>query len=371
MRPTPSLRLLFIAATLIAAACGEADSPLEPPGMEAPKPEVHPAVAPLAGYDYWADGYLRSRDKLASSSTPEAGHAWSRSGGRMTIIKVAGTTGRYIARFGGLTALLGGASTVHVTGLGEEPTYCQPAGDRLVRDSVQVRCYKVGTGAAANALFSLQVLGKRGDRAFAYANQPTATDYAPAPAGSWNPTGATRVRRFGVGVYVVTFTGLGSKLSFGIGGHAQANAVGTGKAHCKIYEWGSGSDVAVEVRCYTRAGAPADSKFTVIFTPPAAHLAYAWADQPSTPLYATMPTFTYNPSGFLAQVFNYGTGTYQVTWPEVDGKIRGSGNVQVTAWGEGNAQCKTLGTGLQDVSVRCFAPDGSLVDSYYTVLLGS
>jgi hypothetical protein len=312
MRIATSLRLLLVPAALFAAACDDARDPLEPPvaeeGLPAPAPQH--TTGPLEDLAYWADGYLKSRDKLASSSTPEATLSFNRSGGRITITKVGGTTGRYVARFGGLSALLGTANTVHVSADGVDATYCKPVGGRLVHDSVEVRCFKIGTGAAANALFSLQVVGKRDDRAFAFAHQPTAADYSPAAAGSWNPTGATRVRRAGVGTYVVTFSGLGARLSTGVGGHVQANAVGTGKAHCKTYEWGSGTDVGVEVRCYTPAGTPADSKFTVLFTPPAAHLAYAWADQPSSAYYSPYAVFSSNPVGGAVTITNYGTGVY-------------------------------------------------------------
>ena len=51
-------------------------------------------AGPLEDLAYWADGYLRSRDKIASFSTPEPSHSFNRSDGAMTITKVAGTTGR-------------------------------------------------------------------------------------------------------------------------------------------------------------------------------------------------------------------------------------------------------------------------------------
>jgi hypothetical protein len=146
--------------------------------------------------------------------------------------------------------------------------------------------------------------------------------------------------------------------------------VGTGKAHCKTWEWGSGTDVGVEVRCYTPAGAPVDTKFTVLFTPPAAHPAYAWADQPRPP--TTRPTvFSSNPLGGAVTITNYGTGVYSIAWIGVDAEIRDFGNTQVTAYGEGAAQCKVSGFTHETVGVLCFAPNGSRVDTYFTVLLGS
>jgi hypothetical protein len=146
--------------------------------------------------------------------------------------------------------------------------------------------------------------------------------------------------------------------------------VGTGKAHCKTWEWGSGTDVGVEVRCYTPAGAPVDTKFTVLLTPPAAHPAYAWADQPRPP--TTRPTvFSSNPLGGAVTITNYGTGVYSIAWIGVDAEIRDFGNTQVTAYGEGAAQCKVSGFTHETVGVLCFAPNGARVDTYFTVLLGS
>ena len=183
---------------------------------------------------------------------PEA--SWSRSGGAITVTKVPGTTGRYVARFANLTTLLGGKSTVHATATGVSygGTYCKPLGAFMVRDSVEVRCYRIGTGAAANTDFSLDVLGKRGDRAFAFANQPAATSYAPASAGSYNPAGVTRVYRDGVGRYRVVFSGMGAFIPQGFGGHVQANAVGTGKVHCIVERWSGTPDLSVTVECSRR-----------------------------------------------------------------------------------------------------------------------
>jgi hypothetical protein len=336
-----------------------------------PRPQEN--AGPLEDLAYWADGYLRSRDKIASFSTPEPSHSFNRSGGAMTVTKVAGTTGRYVARFRGLSALLGTRSTVHVTEFGgtQDATYCKPVGAYLVRDSVEVRCFKIGTGAAANALFYLQVAGKRADRAFAFAHQPTATGYSPAAAGSWNPAGASKVTRTGVGQYLVTFNGLGARLPAGVGGHVQVNAVGVGKAHCEIGAWGGSPDLAVRVGCYTPAGAPVDAKFIVLFALPAAHLAYALADQLDRDNYSPSPVYSSNPVGGAITITRYAVGEYDIVWTGVEAEIRDFGNAQVTAYGQDGAQCKVAGVIKDAVGVQCFAPNGTPVNTYFTVLLGS
>ena len=306
MRAATSLRLLLVPAALLASACDYSSSPLAPeelPVAEAEAPDAERTTGPLEDLAYWADGYLWAAT-VGGTVTPVSNASFNRSGGAITVTKVAGTTGRYLARFRGLSGLLGGKSTVHVTGTGAKlgASYCKPVGGFLVRDSVEVHCCRMGTGAAVNHE-SLDVLGKRDDqRAFAFANQPTATNYAPASAGSSNPAGATRVYRDGVGGYRVVFTGLGARLPAGVGGHVQVNAVGTNKVHCKINQWGGSTDLSVTVACYSgggpggrevrdalhaagrppglRLGRPADLSLTIPI-PPTARI--RWAERWSSP----------------------------------------------------------------------------------------
>ena len=231
-----SFRLLLLPIALVAAGCEDNESPFEPLPAEEPVPVVEPTSGPLEDLAYWADGYLQATNPTATSYHPLAERSFNRSGGAMTITKVAGTTGRYIARFSGLSALLGGKSTVRVTASGDNNTYCKPVSASLVRDSVEVRCFRIGTGAAANVAFYLQVIGKRDNLAFAFGNQPTAVSYTPSSAGTWNPAGATQVVRIGIGQYYVSFKGLGGRLPADVEGHVQVNAIGTGKTYCKVEE---------------------------------------------------------------------------------------------------------------------------------------
>lgn len=374
MRAFAPLRLLLVSATaLVAAACGDSFNPIAPeePASAADVPTPEPVTGPLEDFAYWADGYLWAGTvdgKVITQSTA----LYNRSGGGITVTKVAGTTGRYVTRFTNLSGLLGGKSTVHVTASGGKlgGHYCKPVNGFLVRDSVEVRCYVVGTATPVNAEITVGVLGKRDDRAFAFANQLTATSYAPASAGSWNPAGATRVYRDGMGAYRVIFTGMGSRLP-GSGGHVQVNAVGTGKGHCMVSEWGGSPDLVVSVACYAPGGARADAKFTVLVTPPAAHLAYVWADQPTQPSYTPDARYSSNPVGGAVTITRTFVGSYDIRWIGIDAEIRGLGNTQVTAWGFNNAQCKVAGFGPESVSVRCYGPNGALIDTHFTALLGS
>jgi hypothetical protein len=361
MRAAIPLSFLLLPAALLATACSDVSNPAEP----------WEATGPLEDLAYWADGYLRSNNRTAPVSTAEAAYSFNRGGGAMTITKVAGTTGRYIARFKGLSALLGAKTTLHATSWELDKTYCQPVGAFLARDSVEVRCYKAGTGTPTNGLFYLSVLGRRDDRAFVFANQPTAASYSPANSGSWNPTGATRVVRMGLGKYQVTFAGIATRFPAGFGGHLQVSAVGTGKAYCKLEEWGGLTDLSVYLGCYSPAGAAADTKFTVQVTPPAAHLAFAYANLPTADEYRPDQTYSSNPVGGAINISRYGTGIYVVRWTGVDAEIRNMGNVQVTAYGWDGTLCKASGSDNEAAYVLCFGPNGVAKDAAYTVLLGS
>jgi hypothetical protein len=375
MRAMTTLRLLVPATALLAAACDDSSNPIAPeetPIAEAEAPAPEPASASLMDLPYWADGYLYARNE-SGIVIAQSDASWSRSGGAIVVTKVPGTTGRYIARFRSLTGLLGGKSTVHVSAANASfgASYCKPVGGFLVRDSVEVRCYRIGTGAAVNTDFALDVLGKRSDRAFAFANQATVTNYAPASAGSYNPAGATRIYRDGVGRYRVVFSGMGAYLPQGFGGNVQANAVGANKVHCIVERWTGSPDLSITVECYAPSGARADTKFTTMVTAPASHLAYVWANDPTNQSYTPNSDYAFNPMGGDVTITRNGVGAYTVRWTAVDGEIRDFGNAQVTAWGFNNAQCRLSGYGLDAAHVMCYGPTGAPMDTYYTVLLGS
>jgi hypothetical protein len=215
------------------------------------------------------------------------------------------------------------------------------------------------------------VLGRRDDRAFVFANQPTAASYSPANSGTWNPAGATKVVRNSVGKYFVSLAGIASRFPAGFGGHIQVSAVGTGKVYCKLEEWAGLTDLSVYLGCYSPAGAPADTKFTLQVTPPSAHLAFVYANLLAGDDYRPDPTYSSNPVGGAINVSRYGTGMYVVRWTGVDAEIRNMGNVQVTGYGWDGTLCKASGIDTEAVSILCFGPNGVAKDSQFIVLLSS
>ena len=160
---------------------------------------------------HWLDGYVWANDSTSSSYTPQPFWSFNRIGGSIQITKPAGTTGQYNVKLATLSTFLS-KSTVHVTSYNTDNNYCKPATPTLASNVLNVRCFDGSTGLPANAQYSVAVTRNCTDIAFAYANQPTNANYAPPANTFWNPQGAIRVFRSGVGLYQVQFTAPGSLL---------------------------------------------------------------------------------------------------------------------------------------------------------------
>jgi hypothetical protein len=325
--------------------------------------------ARAAAVTHYADGYVWANLPASPSYTPATAWAFNRSGGPITITRQG--VGTYTVRFAGLSAVLGTKSTLHVTGYFADNTYCKPATQKLLSDVVQIKCFDAASGRPSDAYYTVYITKRYGDLAFAYANQPTATNYAPPGSASHNPAGAMRVFRNGVGNYSVLFVGLGSRLTPN-GGHAQAVAIGTGAQHCRIVNWTGAPDLRINVLCFSRAGAPKDVKFNVFLATPNPTLAYAWAHSPLSSSYSPSSTYRYNPSGGPVTITRLGVGRYVVAWNGLS--LLDGGDVQVTAYGPGpgNSVCKVEVWSAPSARVRCFNPNtGGPVDSQFTIMFFS
>jgi hypothetical protein len=368
-----SLRLSFVSIlAVLALACEDSTAPDRPLTRLEAGPERQDQAG-LVDQTHWADGYVWADDPTAASYTPDPFYSFNRTGGAIQITKPAGTTGSYLVKFAGLSAFLDNKSTLHVTGHGGFDSYCKPVSPYLVNDAVEVRCFRASTGAAVNEPFTVLVLRKASRLAFAHAHRPSGTNYSPRARGSWNSEGTIRVVRLGVGGYRVIFNGLGLLASSTNNrGHVQVSAVGTENQYCKVESWTGTPNLAVDVRCFTRAGAPGDTKFNVLFLLPSDHLAYAFAQKPVADSYFPDPNISSNPVGGDISIARLGTGLYEVSWAGIESEIFEGGNPQVTATGTAStAQCKVSEWGAASVLVRCFAPNGALIDTQYNVLFGS
>ena len=385
MRAATSFRLLLLSAAIFAAACDDdagSTGSLEPPVDDGTPSDVAPVRSDGGGpaaavtSSHWADGYIKTNSYEYTVYVPAPSYGWNRAGragGLPTSTKPAGTTGRFVVAFPTLSSYLGSRSTLHVSSnLEPDGTYCNPVTASLVSDKVEVRCFKASTGQPANANISVVVTRNYADLAFAYAHQPTGTNYSPSAGGSWNPAGTSTVVRTGVGQYRVTFNNLATRLPAGVVGHAQVNAVGTTSGYCNAMNlYTSGVNLSVDVRCYASpTGTAVDRKFSVVFALPSDHLAYAWGDKPATASYSPIAAFSSNPRRGPIVILRKGVGSYRVDWTGMEFELLDEGNVQVTAYG-GPTVCKVRGRSGNGADLQCYSSNGTPADSRFMVLYGS
>lgn len=193
----------------------------------------------------------------------------------------------------------------------------------------------------------------------------------PSTTYSFNSKGgANSIVKNGVGNYTVTFGNLAAT-----GGMVHVSTYGATSHSCKTGGWGvSGANEIVQVRCYTTAGAPVDTTYTVSFEKPIVNpgpIGYVWADQAATALnvaYTPSPTWSFNSTGGANSVTRTGTGAYTV---RLNGLGVAAGHVQVTPYGTGTELCKVLNWGPtgadQLVRVQCYAAGGTTVNTRFNV----
>lgn len=152
-------------------------------------------------------------------------------------------------------------------------------------------------------------------------------------------------------------------------GTPHVTAYGGTTNRCKIVSWTpfAGTDTDIYVNCFTRTGAPVDSKFSVSFAnlrPTTYKYGRVWYNGSSTPA-----AYRYNSKGGTNTVARTGTGAYTVKLPKLGGAV--AGHVQVTAVGATPTWCKVHSFGTtnatQDVKVRCFNPSGTAVNGGFVL----
>jgi len=119
-------------------------------------------------------------------------------------------------------------------------------------------------GAAADSRNIPRPACPSGGRGFVWANNPTAANYTPTATYAYNSAGGPiTITRASPGVYAVSFANLGGQGK--AGGHVQVTAYGTGSETCKVASWASAAaDFVANVRCFSAAGAAADSRYTAL-----------------------------------------------------------------------------------------------------------
>ena len=302
------------------------------------------------------------------------GHTFNSTGGGVAFTRLG--VGDYQFTLGNMPPLGNVQARAHGSSNRCKVAYWTASGaDTLVR----VRCI-TPAGAAVDDLTVIQYYHATGNdalqTAYLWANQPTATLYAPSSSYSYNSTGGTNLVSHGVdaGEYLAYLPGLTTR-----GGDPHVTAYGTNGDHCKIASWyllSGGTQVAV--RCFNAAGDAVDSLWSLRYTH--GHVAddgrflgaYVLGNGdwgPGTALYSYTPNpvFQFHTSGVTMTADNESRS--QVHMPAT----AAASSVIVTGVGHDNTYCNTLGWtnfGTETIPIAwCFDPAGNLVGSAYTMTM--
>ncbi|GHJ44679.1 hypothetical protein Cs7R123_20210 [Catellatospora sp. TT07R-123] len=292
-----------------------------------------------------------------------------------TVVPIG--VGRYQVKFPGQAAIGG---VVHVTAINTAPHSCQVEafGVSGADEIVNVRCFKVGgvlDNSGFSAIFS-QSSGVSGFGPFGYVD----TQASGAIVGQYNASGAANtVTPLAVGQWLVRFPGIGS--AGPVDGSVQATPVGTVNARCKVANWNSlAAEQRVWVYCFTPAGAPMNTRFTLTYQQkvslygpswPPKYFGYLWFKPPVGPA-----TTNFNSVGGFGvnTVAGSGAGLFLVTFPNI---AFTPDTVQVTAFGTTpdfcglNTTWAHIGTSTVVRDVNCFTVNGTPVTSGFTVSANS
>jgi hypothetical protein len=143
---------------------------------------------------------------------------------------------------------------------------------------------------------------------------------------------------------------------------------------CAVGSWKpTGSNLTVNVRCYSLSGHPASMLFDLLVaqptTPPAGVFDYAFVYR-DTNTGALTGRYQYSTAHKIALVKHLGTGRYQLTFPG-SAPAGTKGVVKVSAYGAGAGDCQTSGwTGGPSrlvVGVDCYTAAGKPVNRKFDV----
>jgi hypothetical protein len=193
--------------------------------------------------------------------------------------------------------------------------------------------------------------------------------FASSGSSSYNSSGgAVTMTNPSTGGYTVTFAGLGGIT----GGNVEISDQSTDT--CVVGGWGPvGSDLTVNVFCYTYAGVLANAEFMLTVTQPIAAphgaLAYDW-NYKTASSYTPVGAYQYNSAGKHNTIAHLGTGQYKVTMPGV-ATTGTNGTVKVSGYGLGGGDCQLLQWGATSAGevafVNCYAASGARQDRLFTI----
>lgn len=330
-------------------------------------------------------GYVWADNPTAASYTPAPDYQMNSTGTttRNTITRIS--TGRYSVRFTRL-GVLGGVA--HATAYGTDTHTCKiegwsPSG---ADQNVVVRCFTLA-GAPVDARFTASFTsnkhwngweyGRTYAGAYLYHGDPTSANSTPSSLYQYNSMGGVNtVTRVGTGVYSAYLPNIGHAVS---GGHALVTAYGSAAERCKVVNFGwtsPSTTIKVNVRCFTAAGAPADSRFVLTFTdrtntlglagccnPNGHQSAYVLANNPTAASYTPAASYQYEVPSGGATASRSGTGNYTMRFTHAD---LTTGSVHVVAGGWTPEFCKVAHWNpTSGINVRCYDTTGAPVDTPY------
>ena len=255
------------------------------------------------------------------------------------------------------------AGVTHVTAYGwENRARCKNTvtTPTLGGQYLTVRCYAFD-GTLVDSQFTASFTNLRTryyDFGYRAVNNSTVTTHN-------STTGAVLYAREALGQYRVSFKSLGGSP----GGTVQITATGQTDVWCKTADWYPDAVYHhVLVRCFTPAGAAADSEFNVTFVrkgnilgdknpTPGLESAYGWVTSgtsaPDTWAFP-LPTWT---------VTSLGTGIRDVA----PAQPLNGGDVQITAYDGTTNSCAIAYWTWASATVQCYTTTGALVDSPFDI----
>jgi hypothetical protein len=330
-------------------------------------------------------GYVWADNPAAAAYTPAPGYQMNTTGitTRNTITRIS--AGRYSVRFTGL-GVLGGVA--HATAYGAGTHTCKvegwsPSGDD---QNVVVRCFTLA-GVPVDSRFTASFTsnkywhgweyGRTYPGAYLYHGDPTSPNTTPSTLYQYNSAGGVNtVSRVGVGTYSAFLPGIGHAVT---GGHALVTAYGSAAERCKVVNFGwtsPSTTIKVNVRCFTAAGAPADSRFVLTFTdrtntlgldgccnPNGHQSGYALANDPTAASYSPSASYQHEVPSGGATAARSATGNYTMRFTHAD---LTTGTVHVAATGWTAEFCKiAYWNPTSGINVRCYDTAGAPADTPY------
>lgn len=348
-------------------------------------PRVTAYLAAIAPARSGVVGFAWANQPAAASYTPPAANRFNSRGGAVSIARAS--AGAYTVTFANLGNAGGG--NVQATAYGTNNRHCKIGGWSGGADlSISIGCYaQDGTRADSQftVLYFTETLSRApsdaGSTGYLWANSAVNAAYNPSAGYSYNDTGATNhLTRISTGTYDVRLPGM--LRSFGT---VMVTAYGTDANRCNVASWQlTGGNLLARVRCFTAAGAIADSRFTFAYVDrrlpglrnngTSIAGAYVWANLPTNPSYTPSPSLTFNSltSDAGAQVVARRTaiGSYEVELPRaiaVEPEL-----LFAVAYGLHTGHCKSSGWGRTTTTsrlyVRCFNAAGSAADLGFSVV---